>query len=204
MLAGFDRIFKDRASLKTFVDALHWPQWRPRFIVLHNTGAPNQKQWMATPGGEIQRLKNLEYYYRAQQKWSAGPHWFVSPDMWLMGTPSTQRGTHTPSWNAYALGIEMAGDFDSDAFDTATRDNVVYLLAALHAALGLQPAPFELGVRGLHFHKEDPGTTHKHCPGAHVVKPDIVKRVADLIVTLHAGDCGAHVAEKGAPIPAHA
>jgi hypothetical protein len=153
---------------------------------------------MATPGGQIQRLKNLESYYRLGQKWSAGPHWFVSSDMWLMGTPSTQRGVHTPSWNACSLGVEMAGDFDSDAFDTATRDNVVYLLAVLHSALGLQAAPFELGSRGLHFHKEDKATTHKHCPGAHVDKADLVRRIGDQIVALHAGDCAHCAAEKGA------
>jgi hypothetical protein len=203
MLAGFDKTFTNQAALAAFINGLHWTQWRPRFIVLHNTGAPNLKQWFATPGGELQRLKNLEHYYRVDEGWNAGPHWFVSPDMWLMGTPSTQRGTHSPSWNAYALGIEMAGDFDSDIFSDTQRDNVVYLLAVLHSALGLQPAPFELGVRGLHFHKEDPGTTHKHCPGAHAAKPDIVARVMAAITALHPGDCGCRVREKGAPIGPH-
>jgi hypothetical protein len=189
MLAGFDKTFTDKAKLAAHVSALHWPQWRPRFVVLHNTGAPTQAQWMHTPGGELQRLKNLEYYYR-NLGWHAGPHWFVSPDMWLMGTPSTQHGTHTPSWNSLSLGIEMAGDFDRDAFDDKTRDNVVYLLALLHSALGLQPDNFKLGVRGLHFHREDQRTTHKHCPGAHVVKPDIVQRVHATMLAMHPGEHG--------------
>ena len=197
-LAGFNKVFTKADDLKEFIDGLKWTAWRPRFIVLHNTGAPNQKQWndfLAKKGNTLlKRLGNFESFYRVNQKWKAGPHWFVSQQGWLMGTPSTQRGTHTPSWNAISLGIETVGDFDSDAFDDKTRDNVIHLLACLHAALGIQPEPFELGVRGLHFHKEDKATTHKHCPGKAVSKPDVVKRVADAIVALDPGDHPAHVA----------
>lgn len=185
---GFDGVCMSQAQFGTYVAALRWNGWRPRFCVLHNTGAPTLKQWMATPGGEGQRVKNLAHYYRDQNKWSGGPHGFISPSGIFLGSPLTGPGTHTPSWNAISIGLEMAGDFDVEPFDPKVRDNAVSFLATVHAALGLQPEPFQLGVRGLHLHHEDPGTTHRHCPGRNVVKADMVKRIHDAMIAMHPGE----------------
>jgi murein L,D-transpeptidase YcbB/YkuD len=62
------------------------------------------------------------------------------------------------------------------------------VLGILHARLGLDPADYKFGTRGLHFHKEDPVTTHKSCPGRHMVKPDLVVAVVDYIEREHPGD----------------
>jgi uncharacterized protein YgiM (DUF1202 family) len=49
-------------------------------------------------------------------------------------------------------------------------------------------------VRGLHFHKEDPETTHKSCPGKNVVKSDLIKAVQAEIERRHGGE---HPADEG-------
>jgi hypothetical protein len=61
-------------------------------------------------------------------------------------------------------------------------------MATIHAALGISPSDFKLGIRGLHFHREDPKTAHKRCPGKNVVKADVIKRVQDAIAALHPGE----------------
>jgi len=57
------------------------------------------------------------------------------------------------------------------------KDNLIACLAILHSRIGLNPADFKLGVRGLHFHKEDVATTHKDCPGKNLIKADLVAAV---------------------------
>ena len=64
----------------------------------------------------------------------------------------------------------MVGDYDHEAFNSHVRSNTIRALAALHLKAGLDPGTIRL-------HKEDPQTTHKHCPGKHVSKSDIVHGV---------------------------
>ena len=152
-------------------------QWKPKFIVVHNTAAPTQAQWKATKGGEAQRMRNLEDYYRNRQGWSSGPHLFIGEKIWS-GSPLYVSGTHTPSYNSVALGMEIAGDYDKDPFIDPYRGNAIHALAVLHHILKLGPANFKLGVSGIHLHKEDPRTTHKKCPGKNISKRDLVDSVA--------------------------
>jgi hypothetical protein len=69
-----------------------------------------------------------------------------------------------------AWAIEMVGNYTRDPFDSGdgaiVRDNAVHALAVLHIARGLDP-------KTIKFHKEDPRTTHKTCPGKNVVKADV-------------------------------
>lgn len=162
------------ADLKAYLSNLQWT-WRPSFIVLHNTGTPTLVRWRQTD--ELDRQKNLEHYYRDQQGWEGGPHFFVSPTRILQGTPANLPGRHSPSWNHCTIGIEMAGDYDVEPFDPDVKRNAVVLMAMLHSQLGLDPADYKLGVRGLHFHKEDVKTQHKRCPGKNVDKPSLIKAV---------------------------
>jgi hypothetical protein len=55
-----------------YITTVSFPLWRPHFVVLHNTAAPNLSQWHCVSGQ--QRMANLECFYRDQQHWSAGPH----------------------------------------------------------------------------------------------------------------------------------
>jgi GH24 family phage-related lysozyme (muramidase) len=170
---GFDRSFS-AAEFKEHVAALKWDKWKPSFVVIHNTGAPNLAQWRATPGGEKQRLKNLEHYYKNQRGWPSGPHVFIGDLIW-QGTPLTVPGTHTPSWNKISLGVEIAGDYDKDVLGGVIKENTIAALAILHEALGLDPSTMRL-------HKEDKATTHD-CPGKNINKADLIAAVKAKMVT---------------------
>ncbi len=188
----------------SYVAGLKFSAWRPRFVVVHNTSAPDTKTWQGwqarkPPITDEKWMQNLEGYYRDEQKWSSGPHLFVTPGAINVFSPLTGPGTHSPSWNAISWGIETVGEFERDPFTGPVRDNLISALAILHAAAGLQPRPYELGVRGLHFHKEDVRTTHKSCPGRNMVKADLVAAVEAKIIQMHGGE---HAVEKVKEIPA--
>jgi hypothetical protein len=82
---------------------------------------------------------------------------------------------HSPSWNRLSWGVEMVGNYSIEAFDAGSgaevAANTVAALAGLHRRLGLAPA-------ALKFHREDPRTTHRECPGAKVDKAAMIARVA--------------------------
>lgn len=165
-----------------YLHSLTWQQWRPSFIVLHNTAIPNLAQ--RPDGFTSQHIKNLEVFYRDQQKWSAGPHLFIDDKQIWVFTPLTVSGTHSPSWNKLAIGIEMLGDYSKEPFNSgrglAVRNNTVAAIASLSAVLGIDPETLRL-------HKEDKATTH-NCPGKNVIKAEIIKEVETLMQTRHAGD----------------
>lgn len=167
--------------------------WRPRFVVVHNTSAPDLAMYAGHwnrphPITDEQWMQNLVGFYRDTQHWSAGPHLFVTPRSICAFTPLNHPGVHSPSWNSVSWGIETVGEFERDSFDGPIRDNLVAALGILHAKAGLQLMPYQTGVRGLHFHKEDPRTTHKSCPGRNMVKPDLIQRVSQYIMSMHQGD----------------
>jgi hypothetical protein len=176
--------FVDLQGVESYVNTLNWTDFHPSFIVVHNTSAPNLATyagWRAHPEkhgnwSPEQWSKNLSSYYM-NQGWQGGPHAFVCPDGILLFTPFNVQGTHSPSWNSRAIGIETVGEFENEPFDNGVRSNLIGTLGILHRKLGLDPADYKLGARGLHFHKEDPGTTHKQCPGKNIVKSELVANV---------------------------
>jgi len=172
-----------------YCHTLQWTAWRPSFIVLHNTAIPSLAQ--RPEGLTRQHIQSLEAFYRDTQGWKAGPHLFVDDRQIWVFTPLTVSGTHSPSWNKVALGIEMLGDFETEAFDSGrgleVRKNAVAALATVSAILGIAPDTMRL-------HREDPLTTHA-CPGKNVRKLDVIQAVQDLMVARHAGE---HVVQPGA------
>jgi len=178
-------------EFQSYIGSLQFTAWRPSFVVVHNTSQPSQalyEQWQQRPNwtGE-QWLRNLESYYGGMG-WSAGPHAFVAKDKIWGFTPFTGPGTHSPAWNSRTWGIETVGEFMTEQFNGGVRDNLIAALAILHNAIGLDPADYQFGVRGLHFHKEDPQTTHKQCPGKNMVKKDLVAAVVGKMQEMHPGD----------------
>jgi hypothetical protein len=162
-----------------YVASLTFTHWRPQFAVVHNTSEPRLSQWHSTPGE--QRMRNLESYYRDVQKWSAGPHLFIADDLIWVFTPLTTPGVHSPSWNAISWGVEMVGEFEQEEFNPAVRENTVDAIAMLYAWAGLNAAT-------LRFHKEDPKTTHKECPGKNVEKDDLIARIQERLATRNGGE----------------
>lgn len=179
-------------EFERYVSLLKFNLWRPKFVVVHNTSAPDLKKWAEwqtrkPPIDGARWAQNLVGYYRDQQKWSAGPHLFVTPDGIMVFSPLTGPGTHSPAWNSITWGVETVGEFTREDFKGPVRDNLIAALGILHSAAGLSPTPYKLGVRGLHFHKEDPKTTHKTCPGKNMVKADLVKAVQAEILRHYPG-----------------
>jgi hypothetical protein len=177
-------------EFKDYVGTLSFSDWRPQFVVLHNTSEPRLSQWHSTPGE--QRMLNLQDYYRnpdpasGKTAWSAGPHLFIADDLIWVFTSLTTCGVHSPSWNGVSWGVEMVGEYEVEPFSPAVRENTVDALAVLHAWRGIDPET-------LRFHKEDPKTTHKKCPGKNVDKADMIKRVQD---RMGGSDQGEHLPDR--------
>jgi hypothetical protein len=184
-------------AFEQYVAGLKFNLWRPKFIVVHNTSSPDLEKWAEwqtrkPPIDGPKWAQNLVGYYRDEQKWSAGPHLFITPAGILAFSPLTGPGVHSPSWNSVSWGVETVGEFEKELFLGPVRDNLIAALAILHSAAGLSPLPYRLGVRGLHFHKEDVATTHKSCPGRNMVKDKLVMDVETEIHRRHPG--GGHPA----------
>jgi hypothetical protein len=176
---GWDGRGMTPATFMNYVKTLHFSQWRPRVCVVHNTGIPTFAEWHKVPGDR--RLRALAGYYRDDQGWSGGPHLFVADDVIWLGTPLTQPGVHSPSWNGISWGVECVGDYDREEMHPAVFQNLASALATLHDALGLLP-------ESLRFHKEDPRTTHTSCPGRHLVKADLIDLINQKLAIRHQGE----------------
>ena len=162
-----------------FVGQLNFTSWRPKFVVVHNTGVPTVAQ--RPQGFTQQHMQNLVSFYRDQQGWSAGPHCFVDQNGIWVFTPLTTSGVHSPSWNSISWGVETLGDYMTERFENPIRANLVACLATLHAVTGLD-------INSLRFHKEDPRTTHRDCPGVHMDKVQLIRDVHELIVSRESGE----------------
>lgn len=150
-------------EFEKYVKSLGQPPMWVQFMTLHNTGAPSMASWKANPktvpaGLERtrQRLRNVTHGYQ-QQGWRGGPHLFIDDDFIWTFTPLHIQGTHSPSWNKMAWGIEVVGDFDREQVSQTQWANSVAAFAILHEWRGLDPET-------IRSHKEDKRTTHD-CPG---------------------------------------
>jgi hypothetical protein len=175
------KCFDDADDLEQYLNGLTFGAWRPRFVTLHHTGAPNRAQWdkyqtRKPPITDAQWMKNLARYYGVDMGWSAGPHFFVTPAHFCVLSPPNARGVHAVSFNANSWGVEVVGDFDTEQFTGEIRKRTVECLAVLHLAAGLQPGVYVRGVSGLHFHRDDPKTA-KTCPGKNVDKAPLIWEV---------------------------
>jgi len=185
------KAFATSAEFLAYLDSIQFGAWRPQYVVMHHTGAPDLKTWTswqtrANPVTDEQWMQNLKGYYESLG-WSHGPHFFFTPKHFCAFSLPNVRGTHAVSFNANSWGVECVGDFDVEPFNGAVRDRYVEGLAALHLSAGLSPAPYHFKTSGLHFHRDDPQTS-KTCPGTHVDKTDVVTRVQGVMASLTTGD----------------
>lgn len=172
------------SQIKGILAATHFDgNFQPKFLCIHNTSVPDIalfNHWKAVGKPTFEQwLQNLGAYY-AGLGWNSMPHAFVAPDGRIgLGAPFNVSGTHSPSWNRIAIGIETVGEFERETFDgTPSQTALVALAGELHKRLGLEPDHYIKGVRGIHFHKEDLASSHRTCPGKHLEKP---KFVADVL-----------------------
>jgi hypothetical protein len=174
------RCFETAADFLAYLQGLKFGTWRPKFVTMHHTGAPDLKTWQgwqarAKPVSDEQWMRNLAGYY-GSLGWSSGPHFFITPKHYCVLSDPTKRGVHAVSFNALSWGVEVVGDFDRERLTGDYLDWVASGIAAMHTGAGLQPAPYKFKVSGLHFHRDDPKTS-KTCPGKSIVKGTM----ADLI-----------------------
>lgn len=142
-------------------DEVKMGTWRPRGIVLHNTG---KMVWPGIVNGKSilpeQRLDNMTVDWR-NRKFPSGPHLVIAPDgMVWTAWPLWKPGTHSPSWNNTYWGVETVGDWNVETPTPALIEATQLACAGLYAMLG-----YEANNDTLKFHKEDPKTSHKACPG---------------------------------------
>lgn len=174
-----------KEEFKAYVASIKWGVWKPQFITIHNTEAPRLADWHKYTGQ--QHMNGFTTWYRDEQGWSAGPHLFVADDLIWVFTPLTVPGVHSPSWNLISWGVEIVGDYDTEKFADGVKDNAISAVATLCAARGLNPDT-------IRFHKEDPKTTHKGCPGRALVKKDFIQAVKDRMAVRLPGE---HLADRG-------
>ncbi len=167
-----------------YLASLPHQDWKPQFIVLHNTAEPTIGEWHNVSGED--RMKGLASYYQSLG-WSGGPHLFVADDWIWVFNPLNLPGVHSPSWNGVSLGVEMVGDYSSEDFFEGiggdVHSNSVFAVAALSVHFGLDSSTMRL-------HKEDPATTHD-CPGHAVVKSVFIQEVHDKKVEIMAAKAAA-------------
>lgn len=153
--------------------------WSPTKLVLHNTAKPNLKTWVSKKTSQEKRLDNLETYYLSRG-WNGAPHLFVSPTHICVFNALTRRGTHSPSYNFVAFGIEMVGDYDVEEFNSGPGLKVQEHTVA---ACGVLCYHARIDTAQIFLHKEDPKTDHD-CPGKKVNKAVMVKKIRDFKLQL--------------------
>lgn len=165
---------------RTYLSSIKKMYWSPTGITLHNTSVPDISD---RPNGFTEsHMRNLAGYYTGQG-WKSGPSFFVDQNKIWAFSPIERRGTHSPSFNTKYIGVEMLGEYTSDSFDSGDgakiRANAVLLMAELCIHFGFNP---ETDIK---LHKEDKKTTHKTCPGKHVIKSEVISEVKDMIEKLN-------------------
>jgi hypothetical protein len=196
------------SEIESYLSSLDFSSWKANKIVWHNTGLPTIQQWEQTAQRDLKlglipgqtRINNLTAYYRDQNGWSSGPHWFVYKDLIWAFTPSNRKGTHSPSWNATGIGIEMIADFDKEDDETGAglliKKNTIALTAMLCDRLSIDPQIGDVITKKplrttghIFLHKQDPLTKHD-CPGKNIAKDheEMVQSVLEYM-----GHAGEHV-----------
>jgi lysozyme len=141
-------------------------RWAPRGVVLHNTWNPTLAKWPGIVKGKQisveQRLENTKAGY-VNRGWRAGPHLFIDRDKIWLFTPLWDKGLHSPSWNSTHFGVELVGNFEVEQIPDTMKTMAISAIKSLYRLVGKTPTD-----DNFHFHKEDPKTTHKTCPGPNV------------------------------------
>lgn len=169
-------------TIQEYLDSQAPMTFDVKFLVLHNTAEPSLKD---RPNGlSYDHILGLQSYYRDDQGWSAGPHFFCDDNGIWAFTPLTMEGVHAPGWNHESVGVETLGEYTSEEWDTdrglCVQQNAINLFARLCKKFNLVPGPDTIRL-----HKEDPQTTHKGCPGDHVDKQKFIDNVTQELADLN-------------------
>lgn len=130
--------------------------WKPIGITVHHTASPSLAQ--RPHGFTEQHIANIKYGYEHERGWNSGPHFFVDQHgIWVFVDPA-YAGIHAASFNSTHHGVEMLGDYDTEAINTQVLSNLAVCIRECYKAWN---------YKAFNFHRDDPKTT-KTCPGKHV------------------------------------
>ena len=161
-------------SFRVYLSRLPRPQWA-KAVCLHHTASPSLA--MRPSGLSNQHIINLHDYYQLDLKWSSGPHLFVD-DHRILGMSSLLKpGVHAKSFNRYAIGIEVLGEYDTEDPQSG-RGLACWQNAAAATALLLEWLGLPATADTVLFHRNDPKTS-KTCPGMKVQKAWVLRLVAE-------------------------
>lgn len=133
-----------------YLDSLDKPAWATG-VTLHHTAIPTLAQWR---GAET--MRGIRDYYRDVQNWDSGPHLFIAPDGYYIGTPPNQRGIHAGDCNASHIGVEVVGNYNKAFYPPA-------MAARVYAGVGALLHWIDRHSSALNGHRDCmPGTD---CPG---------------------------------------
>lgn len=127
-------------------------------LTLHHTWRPVAAQWRGQ-----RTMDALGRAYRLKG-WSGGPHLFVAPDGYWVGTPFSRPGIHAGRCNSDRWGIEIVGDFDDAPWPPELQTRVLDLSVGLLHCIRAD----ERMVAG---HREC--LANKSCPGSAIHMPAV-------------------------------
>lgn len=130
-------------------------------ITLHHTWKPTAKGWKG-----MRTLDVLARFYSGKG-WSAGPHFFVTPEAWYVLSPPTHRGVHAKAFNKRFIGVEVVHNGDDSPFEGQIAKTTFGGLNALFKHCNWDPK------KRMNFHRDDP-RAYKSCPGRKVSKADVL------------------------------
>ena len=172
-------------SQAEFIEYVKWVRqneayhWEPNGITMHHTGFPDLS--IRPNGFTEQHMRNIRHGYITDNGWSRGPHIFTDDHGIWVFNPLSRRGVHAVSFNAARYGIEMLGNFDTQADyanprGEASRSHGMFAAAVLMKHAGISTAK-------LNFHRHDP-ETRKKCPGKHIHFSKFEQAVLDMVETV--------------------
>ncbi len=169
------------STLKEYLEGIKKPEWC-KAVCLHHTAEPSLSQ--RPTGFTVQHIKNIEDFYK-QKEWHAGPHFFTDEDQIFGMTHPGEKGIHAASFNSYALGIEVLGDYDFEFCDKG-RGLECWKTATAATKIILDWLELPVNYRTVLFHRDDP-KTRKTCPGTWVLKSwviDLINKADVSVVTI--------------------
>ena len=160
-------------SLRQYLATIKKPSWCEA-ITLHNTAEPSLA---SLPNGlQIRTIENIRDFYINKKGWSAGPHLFIDEDQIFGMCDLRKKGVHAKSFNSYAIGIEVLGNYDSED-PKSGRGLSCWQNAAAAVRVLLDWLGIEANEETILFHREDP-KTDKTCPGTKVKKDWVLSLIA--------------------------
>lgn len=159
--------------LREYLATIKKPSWC-KAITMHNTAEPSLK---SHPNGlTIRTIEGIRDYYINKKRWSAGPHLFIDEDQIFGMCDLRKKGIHAKSFNIFAIGIEVLGNYDSED-PKSGRGLLCWQTAAAAVRVLLGWLSLEANEETILFHREEPNA-HKTCPGTKVKKDWVLGLIA--------------------------